>query len=176
MKKILLFLACVMRALSSCSKKNDNTPSATNTITANVAGTATRFNTSVTGVLASSQGAYDLAVTGLTGTGTSAQSISISIGSQGPIVKGTYTLNSSTSSDATSFPDLVYEANLSGSSSAEFATDFTGANETTVTITSISSTNVQGTFSGVLVGDGNTTKSITSGTFNATIKTVNNQN
>jgi hypothetical protein len=173
MKKLLLFSACVMLAFSSCSKKKDNSPSATNTITANVAGTDTKFNTTVTGVLASGQGAYDLAITGLTGTGTSAQSLSISIGSQNPIVKGTYTLNSSTSSDATSFPDLVYEANLSGSSSAEFATDFTGTNATTITITSITSTNVQGTFNGVLVGDGNTTKSITSGTFNATIKTVN---
>src|ERR1700744_6156615 len=84
MKKLLLFSACVMLAFASCKKSDKNSPTASNTITANVGGTDTKFNTAVTGVIQSGNGSYDLLVTGLTGTGSSAQVMSISIGSQNP--------------------------------------------------------------------------------------------
>jgi len=79
MKKLLLFSAFVMLAFSSCSKKKDNSPSTgTNTITASVAGTDTKFNTAVYGLIQSGNGLYDLIVAGI--TGSSAQGgISITI-------------------------------------------------------------------------------------------------
>lgn len=174
MKKILLFSACVMLAFASCKKSDKNAPAASNTITATVGGTDTKFNTRVTGIIENSQGFYNLLVTGASSTGSNAQVMAISMLSQKPIAKGTYILDSSTDPNATTIPDLDYTPNISSSSSLDFATDPTGQNSatTTITITSISSTNIQGTFSGLLLGsDYVAMKSITNGTFNATITT-----
>jgi hypothetical protein len=170
MKKILLFSACVMLAFSSC-KKSAPKITTSNTITANVGGSGLTFNSAVTGLLANSSGSYVLLITGATGTGSNAQVMSIAIDSENPIVKGTYTINSSTSSDATSFPQLSYVQSASTTNPVSFTSDLTGTNASTVTITSISSTNVQGTFNGVLLSDqdGTTTKSVTNGKFDVAV-------
>jgi hypothetical protein len=171
MKKILLFSACVMLAFSSCKKSDKNSSTASNTITVTVGSSNLSFNTAATAVLANSSGSYVLLVSGATGTGSNAQAISIAIDSENPIVKGTYTLNSSTSPDATSFPQISYVQSASTTNPVSFTSDITGTNASTITITSISSTNVQGTFNGVLVSDqdGTTTKSVTDGKFNVTV-------
>ena len=157
-----------MLAFASCKKSDKKSNSSgTNTITADVGGSTVNFNIGVTGLLSTGQGSYVLFISGATGTGSNEQSMQIGIDSQKPIAAGTYTLSSSTSPDATAFPQLTY--GIGATSPTAFMTD--GTNVTTVTITSISNTNVQGTFSGVLTSalDGTTTKSITNGKFNVAL-------
>jgi len=174
-----------MLAFASCKKDSNKKVTASNTITATVGGTNTNFNTDAVAELASDSGAYVLEVVGLTGTTTSSQSIVIALLSDQPFVKGTYTFDTTTDPNTiTVLPALAYLTDESGSESSEFEsnTDIDLENSTlsttcTVTITAISSTNVQGTFSGLLVNDGDetTTKSVTNGKFNVTLKTVNTE-
>lgn len=181
MKKILLISACVIFAFASC-KKDSSKKIASNTITATVGGTNTSFNTSAEAELASDSGAYIMVIAGLTGTTSSAQSMVVGLLSDQPFVKGTYTFDESTDPNTiTVLPSIAYLTNTSGDESSEFEsnTEIDLGNSTlsttaTVTITSISTTNIQGTFSGLLVndGDGTTTKSVTNGKFNVTLKTV----
>lgn len=172
MKKILLFSACVMFAFASC-KKDSSKKTGSNTITATVGGSDINFSASASAQIVNQSGGYELAIVGLTSTGSNPQTMTISIASEVPIVKGTYTLNSSTPSDANSFPQLSYSENTSITNPVGFTTDITGANSSTITITSISSTNVQGTFSGVLLSDqdNTTTKAVTNGKFDVNIGT-----
>jgi len=181
MKKLLFFSACIMLAFTSCKKDSSKTTSS-NTITATVGGSNITFSTNATGGLATDSGLYVLEIVGLTGTNSSAQSMSIGLVSDAPIVKGTYTFNSAdTTSSATVFPDVEYVKNLSGDDSDVFGTNVVinigngpitiPTSTTTVIITSISSNNVQGTFSGLLVneGDNTTTETVTNGKFNVAI-------
>jgi hypothetical protein len=182
MKKILLFSACVLLVFSACKKDSAKTASS-NTITATVGGSNINFSTNATGELATDSGAYVLAVGGLTGTSSSAQSIVVGLLSDKPFVKGTYTFDTSTDPNTiTVLPSIAYLTNTSGDESSEFDsnTDIYLQNSTlsttcTVTITSISSTNIQGTFNGLLTNDGDntTTKTVTNGKFNVGLKTVN---
>jgi hypothetical protein len=169
-----------MLAFASCKKDSaKKTTTTTNTITATVGGSNINFSTNAVAELASDSGAYILAVAGASGADSSAQSIFVGLVSEGPIVKGTYTFNSSTDPYATIVPDITYAKNLSGSAADFFVTDYelkvqnsTISTTTTVTITSISSTNVQGTFSAVLVNaqiNNTTTQTVTSGKFNVDI-------
>ncbi|MHB8208859.1 hypothetical protein [Mucilaginibacter sp.] len=180
MKNFLLFSACVMLAFASCKKDAAKTTT-TNTITATVGGTNVNFSTGAIAQLGSDSGAYILEVQGVSGTGSSAQPIIVGLVSEAPIVKGTYTFNSSTDPNATVFPDITYAKSLSGSAADVFVTDIyfdaqssTISTTTTVTITSISSTNVQGTFSGVLINeaDDTITETVTNGKFNLAISTI----
>jgi hypothetical protein len=163
-----------MLSFASCKKDSTKT-SSSNTITATVGGSNINFSTTAIAQLASDSGVYVLAIQGVSGTGSSAQSIIVGLLAEGPIVKGTYTLNSSTDPNATVLPAITYARSLSGNDADVFETDVdinipnsTISTTTTVTITSISSTNVQGTFSGVLVNDadGTTTETVTNGKFN----------
>ena len=182
MKKLLLFSACVMLAFASCKKDSSKTITASNTITATVGGSNMSFNTGASAALATDSGAYVLAVVGLTGSSTTSQSIVLGFLSDKPFVKGTYTFDESTDPNTiTVLPSITYLTDMSGNESSEFDsnTEIDFGNSTlsttaTVSITSISSTNIQGTFSGLLVndGDGTTTKSVTNGKFNVTLKTV----
>jgi hypothetical protein len=188
MKNFLFLSACVILAFASCKKDAAKTTT-TNTITATVGGSNINFSTTAIGELASDTGAYVLEIVGLTGTSSSAQSMAVGLLSDAPFVKGTYTFNSAdTTSTVTVFPIIEYIKNLSGDDSYIFGTNaginigdgsYVGpTSTTTVTITSISSTNVQGTFSGILVneGDNTTTETVTNGKFNVDLKTTNLQN
>ena len=182
MKKILLFSACVMLAFASCKKDSSKTTTS-NTITATVGGSNTSFNTGAAAAMAADSGAYVLAVAGSTGTSSSAQSIVVGLLSDKPFVKGTYTFDTSTDPNTiTVIPSISFLTNESGDASSEFDSstdinlqDSTLSTTATVTITAISSTNIQGTFSGLLVnsGDNTTTKTVANGKFNVALKTVN---
>jgi hypothetical protein len=175
MKKLLLFSICAMLSFASCKKDSTKT-SSSNTITATVGGSNINFSTTAIAQLASDSGVYVLAVQGVSGTGSSAQSIIVGLLAEGPIVKGTYTFNSSTDPNTiTVLPAIAYTSNLSGIDADEFESnidislqDSTISTTATVTITAISSTNVQGTFSGLLINDGDnvSTKTVANGKFN----------
>jgi len=142
MKRFFLFSVFVMLAFSSCKKSDHNDKSSTgsNTITANVDGSTVNFNNKVTGSLMREQNEYVLVLAGA--TNDSQQSMQVGIESKKPIAAGTYILSSATSPDVNAVPQVFY--NESGSPPVSFTTDIFGTNVTTVTITSINNTNVQG--------------------------------
>ena len=171
MKKLLLFSACIMLAFASC-KKNDPTKSTTavGTISATIGGVNETFTTSVIAESADTP-SYTIGISGFRGTGANQEGIQIGISSYKPITTGTYTISSALSNDVVYTPFVGYYKNTSVSSIAIFGTD----NITTITITSVSNTNVQGTFSGVLLNeDGSTdTQTIANGKFNVNITKAN---
>lgn len=156
--KILAVLAivCVVITLNSCKKK-DAQPAYS--ITATVDGKVTSFNTNAKAVTASLQGATLTTIMGQASDGTT---ISILLNAA-PTVGKTYI---SGSTDPNSQPVLQLST-----STDSFLNDDSSSNLVTVTVNSVSSTSIQGTFKGDLasVAIGNSqpvTKSITNGTFN----------
>ena len=161
-----------MLAFASC-KKNDPAKSnttAVGTISATIGGVNETFTTSVIAESADTP-AYNIAISGFRGTDVNRVGIQIGISSYKPITTGTYAISSAVSNDVVYTPFVGYYKNTSVSSIAIFGTD----NITTITITSVSNTNVQGTFSGVLLNeDGSTdTQTIANGKFNVNITKAN---
>jgi hypothetical protein len=167
MKKILLFSACVLLVFSACKKDSAKTATSTS-ITATIGSSNLNFSTAAVAQVISSNGIYAIQIIGSNGTGSSAQGVSIDIQSDKPIVKGTYSVT-----DTSSFTDITYVENPSVSTPVSFSSSTIG----TVTITSISSTNVQGTFSGTLVSnqDNTTTQTLSNGKFNVGVLTTKEQ-
>jgi hypothetical protein len=162
MKRLLFLPVCLLAMLFSC-KKSGSSKSSNSTISATLNDTAQTFNTSATALYQSSNGIYDLAITGYVSSATNSNAITISIGGTSPIAVGTY-------SDGGIAPDAVSMVySLSGGTSA-----YAAMGTATVTITSITGSNVQGTFSGVLnlySGNAtNTTETVTNGKFNVAIQ------
>ncbi len=168
MKKLLILSACVLFIFTSCKKKTDVVP--VNTIIAIVNGATLNFNANVTG--STSISGTMLHISGATTSDNTAAIIGISITSQdaSAITKGTYTFNSA-NTHPTVYTYVVYNTLDNNPSQQPFNTDPTGVQSTTITITSISSTNVQGTFSGTLVRptvDG-AIRTVTNGKFNVNL-------
>ncbi len=161
MNKIkLLLLSTVgiaMLALTSCSKSKDDVTIST-TITASIDGTATTFNNA-------------FAVTGTVGTekftnvqGTASNKAVISITLNGTITAGkTY---SSTAANVSDKPLLLFAPD---DNDDYLNDDSDAAKIVTVTVTSISSTNIQGTFKGNVTAGSGKVKAITNGKFNVAI-------
>jgi hypothetical protein len=160
--KTLLLLAATFGVvtLNSCSKDKNATPSAT--VTANVDGTATTFNTNAIAVTGSVSGT---SITNIQGTAANGATISITL--SGKAVAGkTYTSTAASDDDK---PIILYSLK-----DDDYFNDDDIKKIVSVTITSVSSTGVQGTFKGALTntiivgtGSGTTkTKTITDGKFN----------
>lgn len=168
MKKSLLFAIYILIVLASCKKNSSDAPA--NTISATIDGVTESFNTNAvaqigTGVRLNS----NLSITGTNGSATGSDGMSITINSNNTIAKGNYTNSGNNNSGFTSI--LYSKGPFSFINPIIYVTDVNGTYPSTVTITSISSTNIQGTFSGNLVfRDGKTIKSVTDGKFNVNIK------
>jgi hypothetical protein len=163
MKKILLISACLVLVFSACKKDSSKTITTTKTgITATIDGSDVDFSTGATAQAITSSGEYSIQIIGSTGSGSSAKGISVSIYSDKPIVKGTYL-----ASDTLSSSYVIYVENAPSSNPLSFIATSAEA----VTITSISSTNIQGTFySGLLWDkDGITPRTLTNGKFNVSV-------
>ncbi|HVS92539.1 MAG TPA: hypothetical protein VHE59_10925 [Mucilaginibacter sp.] len=163
MKKsiFLLIPLCLLLGLSSCKKNSSKPANAAGTLTVTVGGKAQTFNVGATAHLDNTGGVNTLGIMGLQSTGT-ANSLIITVSSSGPITAKSYT-------DADSEAQLSYTL----ASGAAYQDDGTGGTTSTVTIKSITSTNVQGTFSGTLMlinGTGAATQTLTNGSFNLSIK------
>lgn len=158
---ILSTLAFGALTLNSCKKDNNNT--ATATISASVDGTATDFNT---GAAAIKQTVSGDVVTSITGTSSNKAVITILLNGT-PVAGKVYSSASANSDDE----PLIYYA----ASNINYLNDDNSSNTVTVTITSVSSTNIQGTFKGglveaIVVGNATPkTKAITSGKFNVNL-------
>lgn len=161
MKKFKLLLPlCLLLVLFSC-KKHSTSTNTVGTLTVTIGGKAQTFNVGAEAHLDNSSGFYTLGIIGVQSTGT-ANSMILTITSSSPITAKSYT-------DADSEAQMSYTL-AAGSIYQDDGTDGTSA---TVTIKSISNTNVQGTFSGTLAlisGTGASTETLTSGTFNLDIK------
>lgn len=152
----VLAIAIATITLNSCKKK-DEKPSYS--ITATVDGKVTNFNTNAAAVSATVQG---LSLTTITGQASDGSTISILLDAT-PTAGKTYISTAANQED-----QAILELSTS---TDDFINDDTSSNVVTVTVNSVSSTAVQGTFKGGLVsttvGNGTpATKSVTNGTFN----------
>ena len=160
--KLLSLILCVLFVASSC-KKSSKSITTTGTITVNIDGAAQTFNVGAAAHVDNTGGFYSLSLIGVQST-TAANSIIVEVTSSSPIVAGTYT---GTNSQA----DMSY-TQVSGSAIYQFDGS-NNASNATIIVKSISSTSVQGTFSGTLElisGTGAASKALTNGTFNLNIK------
>jgi hypothetical protein len=154
---LLLTLAVGIITLNSCSKDKDNAVIST-TITASIDGTATTFNNAfaLTGTVGGTK------FTNVQGTSSSKAVLSITM--NGTITAGkTYTSTATAISDRAS---LLYAPN---DTDDYLNDDSNSAKIVTVTVTSISSTNIQGTFKGNVTAGSGKVKAITDGKFNVAI-------
>jgi hypothetical protein len=162
MKKIRIMAVVAISlsvvTLNSCKKK-DASPAVS--ITATVDGTATNFNANAAALQGTVSG---ITVTNIQGTSPGGATLSMS-------VVGTLTAGKTYSDAATNDNDMplfVYAA--SATSDDDYLNDDDDAsNLPSVTITSVTSTTVDGVFKG-LVQNSTGTKSITNGTFHVKIQ------
>jgi len=168
MKKPLLFIIVLFLFLASCKKNASVGP--VNTLSATINGVDESFNTNLyaqngTGVTTNS----DLAVFGTTGTASNAEVLSITVNTNATIATGTYTNSASSNSG---FISILYSKGpVNLFTPNEYVSDVNGTYLTTVKVTSISNTNVQGTFSAqLLYTDGKTKMMVTNGKFNVNFK------
>lgn len=165
MKKTLLIAVCILVSLASC-KKSSVAPK--NTITATIDGVTETFNVNAFAQLGTSIDLNShLLVNGSNSSATGSDGMTIDINANTTIAKGTYINNG-----AAGFMAITYSKGpLSLSSPNIYATDLNSVYPSNITITSVSNTNVQGTFSGqLLFTDGKTVKTVTEGKFNVDIK------
>ena len=165
MKKTLLIAVCLLVSLVAC-KKNSVAPK--NTISATIDGISETFNINVSAQLGTSvQLNSHLIISGASGSAASSDGMAIEINSGSTIVNGNYVNNG-----AAGYMGITYSKGpFSLTNPIVYSTDVNSVYPSNVTITSISNTNVQGTFTGkLLFTDGKTVKTVTDGKFNIDIK------
>ena len=147
MLKNFLVVALAVLTLASCSKDKDDTPSYH--LSAKIDGTSQAFNNAVAAEKSGDASVgYTVAIAGTAGnTSSPYPALLLSIDSDDPIVAKTYT---ATAFEATSM--YVTDASTMLISDTDF----------TITVTSISDTEIKGTFSGKIE-----TKTISEGAFSA---------
>jgi hypothetical protein len=161
-------LILALLILTSCKKSsNSSTTPAGGTITATVDGTPMTFNNVLVAKDTAYLGAYLITFSGVTSLTASSPELSLTIDGSSAITTGTYSLTSTV--NTTNLPAITF----SQGSSLVYSSDISGVDPTTIVITTLSNTNIQGTFSGTLllaVGAGAATKAITDGKFNVNFK------
>jgi hypothetical protein len=158
----LLILPVALLIITSCKKSTSGT-TASGTITATIDGTPTNFNTDAIAVRTNVSGVYQVAINGYQGAISTSNQISIGIGGAVSVTAGTYGDVPGPAPDEVS---LVY---IQQPGTGEYAAIGTSPDTATVVITSISASEVRGTFFGGLVlSSGSTspsTHTITNGSF-----------
>jgi len=165
--KFSLFLFAIIFAFS-CNKNSSSPGGGTAAIKATIDGSSQTFNVGATASLVSFGSEQALSITGVQSNSNTAYLITLALmpSNGSSITPGTYTGNASS--------DEVELTYAQASTGIAYQNDPTiSSSNATVVITSISSTNVKGTFSGTLVletGSGAATKTITNGSFDLAIK------
>ena len=160
-----LVLALVF--LASCKKSSNSSTPAGSTITATVDGTPMTFNNVLVAKDTSYLGAYLISISGISSLTASAPELSLTVDGPSAVTTGTYNLPPT--GTITDVPALSF----SQGTTLVYSSDVSGTYSSSVVITSLSKTNVQGTFTGTLtlsLGSGATTKAITDGKFNVNFK------
>jgi hypothetical protein len=152
MLKKLLVVSLVTLSLVSCKKDKDDSPAYS--LSAKIDGTSQAFNTAVAAQkTGDAQSGFTVIITGLGGSASSPYpAFSVFIDDAAAIVAKTYTA-------AASEVACIYAADSQAS--------YTSDNDFSVTITSITDTNVSGTFSGKVDDGSGGIKNITEGAFSA---------
>lgn len=160
-----LLLSFVLFA--ACKKSSSSSSQSGATITATVDGTAMTFNNILIAQDTTFSGAYLITIGGTSTLTANAPELIITVGGDSAVTTGTYTESSTFMTN--DLPGMGYKQGTS----LVYSDDLSGINSCTVTVTSRSKTNIQGTFSGTLllqVGNGASTKAITDGKFNVNFK------
>ena len=161
MKKLFAIAILGSVILVSCKKSSGGAAP----LQAIINGTVTNFGTEAVGATSSSNGLYMISIEGVTGAASTSGGLSVVIQSASPIVAGTYT---DTTALNNNFAELQYVPSVSGSS--VFGSAELKSHPTTVVVTSVSSTQITGTFQGNVYTDAGqdttgTPTTITNGTF-----------
>jgi hypothetical protein len=164
MKNILIIVGCILLLFTACKKSTNTAPA--NTISANIDGVDESFNTNVFAQLGTgAKFNSSLNIYGASGSNAGAHVLTITMAVNQTIATGSYT----SGSNSIGFVSILYSNGpFSIANPNTYSTDVNGS-PSTVVITSLTSTNVQGTFSGILIY-GSTRKTITNGKFNLSIK------
>jgi hypothetical protein len=160
-----LMLALVL--LASCKKSSSSSTPTGGTITATVDGTPMTFNNVLIAKDTSYLGAYLITMSGISALTASAPELSLTVDGPSAVTTGTYNLP--ITGTTTDVPALSF----SQGTTLVYSSDVSGTYSSSVVITSLTKTNVQGTFTGTLtlsLGSGATTKAITDGKFNVNFK------
>ena len=169
MKKLFILPVFALFVFASCKKSSSSPSSGTGSISATIDGKAETFNTDALAINSSSNGVYEIAIAGYQGAVGTSDQMGLAIAGTSAITAGsTYTFG-------TAAPDELSIGYLQSSGTIEYADDInSNTNVATVTKTSLTSTNIQGTFSGMLMlysgTSSATTKTVTNGKFNVNFK------
>lgn len=175
MKKILIPIAAIFFILTSCKKKNDVVP--VGTLSATVGGKKISFDAiayySIPLGSTIKQRQFSISSTKL-GPSNFILNYNITIfpDNGGPVVKGTYTNAEWGEHFSNATMDYIYPDPSVVAGEYIYVSDSYDIRSTFVTITSITDTNVQGTFTGTLfrINDYAQTVSVINGKFNADIQ------
>jgi hypothetical protein len=172
-KKTILFSALFLCLFASCKKSNSNSSNSNYHFTATVDGKAQTFNVSPLATQLTAYGVTTVAIEGFTGTGTATQAFILGVTSD---LASSFTFHTGAYSDTTVGYSLTGSFTTSGAQAYASGTSVTGeassagvsVNHLKITITSLDSTAVKGTFSGDFFFEGDLTgtkQTITNGDF-----------
>lgn len=182
MKKTRLLFVCgifsIAASISSCGKKGNATPTISAGISASINGTATSFNNQAVGVKTTtteSVNGTSETITGIAVGGQSSSGAELAIVIAAQTIKAGTTLKTIDGDDDTAISGAAFLYTTSANSDVTYLSQ--ADNNSSVTVTAITDTNIQGTFSGTIYAfdeNGNVTdhKTITNGKFNVGLTTV----
>ncbi|MEO6631226.1 MAG: hypothetical protein ABIN13_05870 [Mucilaginibacter sp.] len=164
MKIPVIFICCIFLFFTGCKKDNNVAPE--NTISASIDGVDESFNTNAVAQLGTTVKLNsNLAIYGTNGSAADDDVISITLAVNQTIAPGSFV----SGSNEVGLVSILYKHGpVSLINPNTYATDINGS-PSTVVITKLTNTNVQGTFSGKLIYR-NASKVVTNGKFNLTIK------
>ena len=170
MKRLLFAPLFISIIFFACSKGSSTPAAAVNYIIASVDGKPDTFNVITAAKIVTTPGAYQLLLTAAANNTSSADVMTLRIDGHIPIATGTIVETINTGANASYIPWLIYTLNDPW---AVYEQTVNGSIPVTISITSLTSTNVQGTFSIPLFrlnGTGPEDKIITNGSFNVNFK------
>ena len=161
MKKTLLTVICISLFLFSCDRKSEvKKPSG---ISVTIDGVDKSYNVFPYANLYDGEAkGSNIILTAASNKESIGDSFQLEIKANSPLTKGTYYNDGSNMYLAIIY--FVPNFNIFGPKA--YVTDLGGTHKSTITITSISKTNIQGTFSAQLMRDDNTTMNVDNGKFN----------
>jgi hypothetical protein len=170
MKKLFLFAVCLAFIWQSCNKNTAPVVAASSAISATIDGTNESFNTIDSSGYRNTATYYSAFISAKTATSATADKMELDIYSPNAIAVGTYSLTKNYNPPFGIL--IIYKINGSSNFANDYVIDYTGNHPASITVSSISSTNIQGAFNGTLIAADNSgaTKTITNGKFNVDVK------
>jgi hypothetical protein len=155
MKNILFAGFLCVLTFSACKKDNNSSTATGSNLSASISGTAVTFNNALVASNTSAGGFYGLQIVGFNGTAGTSDALYLLVYSPTPIAAGTYVDGQSAS--------INYVVQSGGT--VTYSSAISPTNPISITITSINSTSVTGTFKGDVFASGNNKKVLTNGQF-----------